>query len=49
MYGSGVGDLNVYLRSKGDDRKVWGLSGDAGNNWYQAQTPISSVDPFRVG
>ncbi len=39
---------NVYVRVSGDDRKVWGLSGDAGNNWYMAQAPISSVDPFRV-
>ena len=38
----------MYVRVSGDDRKVWGLSGDAGNNWYMAQAPISSADPFRV-
>jgi len=49
MYGSGIGDLNVYVRTNnGKDRKVWGLSGDAGNNWYMAQAPVASVQPFRV-
>ena len=48
MYGSGVGDLNVYLRSGNRDRKVWGLSGDAGNNWYLAQAAVASSTPFKV-
>lgn len=48
MYGSGIGDLNVYVRVDGSDKKVWGLSGDAGNNWYMAQTPIASTSAFRV-
>ena len=49
MYGSGIGSLNVYVRQGGKDAKVWGLSGDAGNNWYMAQAPIASSSPFRVG
>ena len=50
MYGSGIGALNVYVRTNGDnDNKIWGLSGDAGNNWYQAQAPVASVEAFRVG
>ena len=48
MYGSGVGDLNVYLRSGNRDRKIWGLSGDAGNNWYLAQAAVASSTPFKV-
>ena len=48
MYGSGIGSLNVYVRQGAKDAKVWGLSGDAGNNWYMAQAPIASSSPFRV-
>ncbi len=48
MYGSGIGSLNVYIRHGADDTKVWGLSGDAGNNWYMAQAPIASSSPFKV-
>ncbi len=48
MYGSGVGELNVYVRSGDRDRKIWGLSGDQGNNWYQAQAPVASVTEYRV-
>ena len=37
MFGSGIGELNVYIRSIGGssdpDKKIWGLNGDAGNNW----------------
>ena len=50
MFGSGIGELNVFVRSSttGDDAKIWGLSGDAGNNWYMGQAPISSSSPFKV-
>jgi hypothetical protein len=50
MFGSGIGELNVYVRNPGtgDDSKIWGLSGDAGNNWYMGQAPISSSTPFKV-
>ena len=48
MYGSGIGDLNVYMRVGSDDKKIWGLSGDAGNNWYMAQAPIASTDSYKV-
>ena len=47
-YGHGVGSLNVYVRTGGEDRKIWGLTGDAGNNWYMGQAPIASTDNFRV-
>ena len=48
MYGHGVGSLNVYVRSGDKDRRIWGLTGDAGNNWYMGQAPIASTDNFRV-
>ena len=46
--GSGIGDLNVYVRVGDEDTKIWGLSGDAGNNWYMAQAPVSSTSDFRI-
>ena len=51
MFGSGIGELNVYIRTIGGsspDRKIWGLTGDAGNNWYMAQAPVASSKPFKV-
>ena len=37
MFGNGVGALNVYVRGGQTDKKIWGLTGDAGNNWYMGQ------------
>lgn len=52
MFGSGIGELNVYIRPIGGgsdpDKKIWGLNGDAGNNWYMAQAPVASSKPFKV-
>ncbi len=49
MFGSGIGELNVYVRSgEGSDTKIWGLSGDAGNNWYMGQAPIAASTAFKV-
>ena len=52
MFGSGIGELNVYIRTIGStsdpDKKIWGLNGDAGNNWYMAQAPVASSRPFKV-
>ena len=48
MFGTGIGDLNVYVRAGGEDNKVWGLSGDSGNTWYMAQAPIASPETFNV-
>ena len=48
MYGHGIGSLNVYVRGGNKDRKIWGLTGDAGNNWYMGQAPIASTENFRV-
>ena len=44
-----IGELNVYVQNGGkEDSKIWGLSGDAGNNWYMGQAPIASSSPFKV-
>ena len=49
MFGSGIGELNVYVRNgESVDSKIWGLSGDAGNNWYMGQAPIASSSTFKV-
>jgi len=49
MFGNGVGSLNVYMRgSSSGDSKIWGLTGDAGNNWYMGQAPIASTEQFRI-
>lgn len=48
MYGNGVGTLRVKMRYSGGsdeqlpDQLLWEMSGEAGNNWHVAQTPISS-------
>ena len=46
MFGSGVGELNVYIRPASgvqEPKKIWSLSGDAGNNWYMGQVPVAHV------
>ena len=49
MFGSGIGELNVYVNQGSKDmKKIWSLSGDAGNNWYMGQAPISSIQPYKV-
>jgi len=49
MYGNGIGSLNVYVRGANTgDRKIWGLTGDAGNNWYMGQAPIASTEAFKI-
>ena len=48
MCGHGGGSLNVCVRAGAKGRKIWGLTGDAGNNWYMGQAPIASTDNFRV-
>lgn len=51
MFGSGIGALNVYLKtSDGSNglRKIWSLTGDSGNNWYMGQAPIASPLPYKI-
>ena len=46
MYGNGIGTLRVRLRYTGDEERpekiLWEMKGEAGNNWYLGQVPISS-------
>ena len=51
MYGSGMGELNVYVKpTKGAPMtKVWSLNGDKGDEWKMAQvTLISSASDYQV-
>ncbi|XP_015789670.1 MAM and LDL-receptor class A domain-containing protein 1 [Tetranychus urticae] len=53
MYGNGIGTLRVKYRpgeSKDDksDKILWEMSGESGNNWYQAQLPIASAVAFNI-
>ena len=43
MYGSSMGEMNVYIKPvTGSLRKVWSLSGDQGNDWKMAQVTLDS-------
>ncbi|CAF1538469.1 unnamed protein product, partial [Adineta steineri] len=44
MYGDSIGTLNVYLFN-GTSTRLWSLSGDRGNNWYEGQ--VSYTSPIR--
>lgn len=50
MFGNGIGTLSITLQDtkENSERKIWSLSGEAGNAWYQAEVPVSSVNPFKV-
>jgi hypothetical protein len=50
MYGNGIGTLSILLMDtrEGNERDIWKLSGEAGNSWYQAEVPVSSINPFKV-
>ena len=50
MYGSGMGELNVYIKPvTGTLRKVWSLSGDQGDTWNMAQVTLtSSTSQYQV-
>ena len=54
MYGNGIGTLRVWVRptdgvtEENPAKMLWEMSGDAGNNWYMAQLPIASANPFQI-
>ena len=49
MYGSGMGDLNVYVNINGTKHKVWTMSGDQGDEWKMARvTLVSKGYPYQV-
>ena len=44
MYGSGIGQLNVYIESTvGAAKRMWSLSGDQGDEWKMTQITLSSA------
>ena len=53
MKGSGIGDLNVYVRGQNDTdatmTKIWTLSGEnGGGNWFSCQAPVASSTDYQV-
>lgn len=42
MYGSGMGELNVYVNITGTKLKVWSMSGDQGDEWKMARVTLVS-------
>ena len=52
MYGSSIGELNVYLKNEHDSAtpmlKVWSLHGNQGQGWHAAKVPVTSSNTFRV-
>ena len=50
MFGMGTGDLNVMLLAAdgSSGTRVWGETGDSGNEWEKAEVTIVFDTPFRV-
>ena len=50
MYGRTMGTLNIYLMNNvsSSGTKLWTLSGNQGNKWMYAQTPIQSQTSYNV-
>ena len=44
MYGTGIGQLEVLVKSLSRTTRVWSMSGDQGNRWKQAKVPIGHID-----
>ncbi|CAG0879344.1 unnamed protein product [Cyprideis torosa] len=48
MFGSGIGELNVYIQGDQAPIKIWSMRGPQGNTWYEAQVSIASGSGFRI-
>ena len=50
MFGNGIGALRVIILNldTNEDKVIWKLNGEAGNDWYQGQVTIASPDSFKV-
>ena len=46
-YGDSIGTLNVYLFN-GTYQRIWTLSGNRGNNWYEGQASYTSSSLHRI-
>lgn len=42
MYGSTIGQLNVYYMSSGASKLVWSLKRNQGNGWQNGRVPITT-------
>ncbi|CAF3623338.1 unnamed protein product [Rotaria sp. Silwood1] len=47
MYGDSIGTLNVYLFD-GSYTRIWSLSGNRGNQWYEGQVSYVSMVPHQL-
>ncbi|XP_012277059.1 MAM and LDL-receptor class A domain-containing protein 1 [Orussus abietinus] len=52
MFGSGIGNLKIYLRHfrSLDSRleEMWALGGNAGNAWFMSEVTVSSLEDFQL-
>ena len=49
MYGSDIGELNVYIRGQNSTmRRIWTLTGSQGPTWMNGQAPIVSLEDYQV-
>nr|XP_054757008.1 MAM and LDL-receptor class A domain-containing protein 2-like [Lytechinus pictus] len=49
MYGTGIGDLNVYvIDSSGTFTLVWQMSGDQGDVWLKGEAQVPSTDEYQI-
>ena len=51
MYGNTIGTLRVLVKTGAGNQSetvVWELSGNFGNQWYSAQAPVKSGNPYQV-
>ncbi|CAF0853287.1 unnamed protein product [Didymodactylos carnosus] len=47
MYGDSIATLNIYLFNASYNR-IWSLSGNRGNNWYEGQVSYVSLVPHQI-
>ncbi|XP_041465292.1 MAM and LDL-receptor class A domain-containing protein 1-like [Lytechinus variegatus] len=51
MHGSGVGELNVYLRNESSlnlGKPIWGIAGERGEEWKAAEVKLNTPEDFYV-
>lgn len=45
----GMGTLNVYIRSGGQEELMLSLKGNHGNQWKAGHVELSWIKPYQVG
>ena len=48
MLGATMGSLKVYKNSVSSNTEVFSISGNQGDRWYMAQTPLTGPEQFQV-